>query len=110
MSDPNPIVGFDMSGEPVHRHPAEPRPDLVVEEWRITGEPGQGYPHYEFVYRSNDPRWNGQAELEARIQHAAMADGGTWEDGPHLQHRTVTYGPWGDREQPMPRPGTGQTP
>lgn len=65
----------------------------IVQEWRITGDPGQGYPYYVFVFRSDDPRWEGEAEQKARAQHAVMAEG-NWDDGPHLQHRTVTYTPW----------------
>lgn len=67
----------------------------VVHEWRITGDPGEGYPPYNFLFRSDDIRWQGDAaELNARAQLAIMAEHGDWRDGPYLHHRTVTYGPW----------------
>lgn len=62
----------------------------VVHEWRVTGEPGDGYPSYSFTWRSDDDRWPTpkQAEAAARLFVSRVAP---WDEGPHLHHRTVTY-------------------
>lgn len=73
----------------------------TVHEWRVWGEPGtlgpnteERYPSYGFTYRDDDKRWPGEAaELTARLFIERMGDG-SWEDGPHLAHRTVTYTDW----------------
>jgi hypothetical protein len=60
----------------------------TVEEWRITGEPGSGYPSYRFTFSSD--RYETPQEA-ARAYVEAMTD---WDDGPHLEHRTITYTAW----------------
>lgn len=60
----------------------------TVEEWRVTGDPGKGYPWYRFTFSSD--RYETPEEA-ARGYVGAMRD---WIDGPHLDHRTVTYGAW----------------
>jgi hypothetical protein len=60
----------------------------TVEEWRITGDPGHGYPPYRFTFRSDqyqDPEASARKFCEL---------GGDWANGPHLSHRTVTYSAW----------------
>jgi hypothetical protein len=54
----------------------------VRDEWRVTGEPGKGYPPYHFVFDDED---------EARAFVAAMRK---WDDGPHLEHRQVAETAW----------------
>ena len=75
----------------------------VVHEWRVTGEPGQGYPSYSFTWRSGDDRWPTpeQAEAAARAFVAQfpkmwneMPSLEPWVEGPDLSHRTVTYTDW----------------
>lgn len=64
------------------------------EEWRVTGDPGHGYPPYEFTWSTwTDPdRDPGQA-ARAFISEVADHKGG-WVDGPHLSRRTVTVTEW----------------
>ena len=55
---------------------------VVVDEWRVTGDPGPGYPPYVYVWTDEKPARTFADEMRG------------WVDGPHLHHRTVTYGPW----------------
>jgi hypothetical protein len=64
----------------------------VVHQWRVTGQPGGGFPPYDFTWDSSDKRWPGPAaEICARgfITRATSI----WTDVA-LQHRTITYSPW----------------
>lgn len=67
----------------------------TYEEWRVTGDPGDGLPPYEFIHspygvaRTEDP------ETAARNFVGLMRDHGKpWSDGPHLHKRTVTVTDW----------------
>lgn len=63
----------------------EPR---TVEEWRVTGDPGHGYPPYRFTFRSD--RYETPEEAARKFCEL----GQDWADGPHLAHRTITYTAW----------------
>jgi hypothetical protein len=63
----------------------------VIEEWRVTGDPGHGYPPYQFIWStatSADP------ETPARAFVEMVRDRHDWVDGPNLHYRTVTYSEW----------------
>lgn len=66
------------------------------EEWRVTGDPGEAYPPYEFTWSAlrNSVHY-GDPEAEAR-SFLALLDSvnDKWRDGPHLHKRTVTVTPW----------------
>ena len=72
------------------------------EEWRVTGQPnafrGVEFPPYEFVWSLRINPHLGDPEQAAREFVAGMARHadrcGTWTDGPHLHHRTVTVTDW----------------
>jgi len=69
----------------------------TFEEWRVTGDPGRGYPLYDFVFGSPTRRAMGEdtdPETAARDFLARTRD---WLHGPRLQSRTVTYTEWVDR-------------
>lgn len=81
----------------------EPIPDrgkvTVREEWMVTGEPGEPYPSYRFVFGSPvrlalgedaDPEESARKFAEG-IKSATTRP---WQDGPHLHKRTVTEAPW----------------
>lgn len=63
----------------------------TYEEWRVTGQPGRGYPPYEFTWSTLRNPHLGEAEGAAR---AFMAQELDWDDGPHLHRRTVTITEW----------------
>jgi hypothetical protein len=83
-----------------HQHLWEKRPvpaeltdehARTIDEWRVTGEPGHGYPSYRFTFRSDsheDPEASARKFAELGVD---------WADGPHLSHRTVTYSAWEER-------------
>lgn len=58
-------------------------------EWRVTGDPGHGYPPYDFVW--SERHGHTDPEDGARRFAAAMVD---WVDGPYLSRRTVREWPW----------------
>lgn len=60
-------------------------------EWRVTGEPGPGYPSYTFVYSPDRNPRLGDPETAAR---EAMNVPIPWTAGPHLSMRWVVRGPW----------------
>lgn len=60
----------------------------TIEEWFVFGEPGPGYPTYRFMWRS-DEYADPEAAARAFIEFAT-----SWVEGPHLDHRTVTYSEW----------------
>lgn len=67
----------------------------TYEEWRVTGDPGPGFPPYAFTWSPvNSP--NGP-EAAAR-GFLALLDTvhDAWRDGPHLHKRTVTVTDWED--------------
>jgi hypothetical protein len=65
----------------------------TYEEWRVTGEPGNGYPAYDFTWsRRQTP--DQDPEKAARSFIELIADGIGWQDGPHLSRRTVTETEW----------------
>lgn len=65
----------------------------TYEEWRVTGDPGEGYPPYQFTWSPvnghDDPEGSARGFL-------ALLDSvhDLWRDGPHLHHRTVTATAW----------------
>ncbi len=74
-------------------HEPEPPTAVTREEWRVTGDPGDRYPPYSFVW--TPLRGDTDPEASARGFIALIAEhGGTWRDGPHLHRRTVTETPW----------------
>ncbi|MBM0235944.1 hypothetical protein JNW88_00380 [Micromonospora sp. ATA32] len=67
----------------------------TFEEWRVTGDPGGGYPPYEFTWSPMRNPHLGDPERGARGFLAAIESvGGRWADGPHLSRRTVTVTDW----------------
>ena len=70
----------------------------TYEEWRVTGDPGHGFPPYSFVWSLRDNPHLGDPEAAARSLMANLAvprvNWIPWDDGPHLSHRTVTEGDW----------------
>jgi hypothetical protein len=63
------------------------------EEWRVTGEPGQGYPPYSFTFGSPTRLAMGEDEDPEASARASIA-GIAWDDGPHLWKRTIIETPW----------------
>lgn len=63
------------------------------EEWRVTGEPGQGFGPYKFTW--SPKRGDEHPEDKARnfVRVIERSDD-PWTDGPHLQHRTVVVTSW----------------
>lgn len=64
------------------------------EEWRVTGDPGGGWPPYGFTWSAARGPNLGNPEAEARGFVALVASLGGWPDGPHLHRRTVTVTEW----------------
>lgn len=64
----------------------------TFEEWRVTGDPGGGFPLYEFTF--SPMRADPDPEAAARGLVALIAETGGWPDGPHLHSRTVTVTAW----------------
>lgn len=74
----------------------EERPvsETTFEEWRVTGEPGRGYPPYRFTWTADADSYGSQCpdpESAARSFVEAVRD---WDNGPHLHRRTVTRTEW----------------
>jgi hypothetical protein len=68
----------------------------TYEEWRVTGDPGEDYPPYEFTWSpARNPHLGADPERAAR-HHIALIEsvGENWTDGPHLHKRTVTVTDW----------------
>lgn len=69
----------------------------TYEQWRITGNPGPGFPPYAFTW-TNQPDARGRVttdpEAEARDFTRLMREHDSWTDGPHLHKRTVTVTEW----------------
>jgi hypothetical protein len=63
-------------------------------EWRVTGDPGHGYPRYGFTWSPD--RGDGDPEASARGFLALITDQhhAEWVDGPHLHSRQVTRTEW----------------
>lgn len=67
------------------------------EEWRVTGEPGQDYPPYDFVWSTFRGTDHGHhPERSARGFIELVRDGPGWVDGPYLSRRTVTATEWAE--------------
>lgn len=67
----------------------------TYEEWRVTGEPGEGYPPYEFTF--SPVRGESDPEAKARGFVALIGSvGEVWAVGPHLHRRTVTVTEWAE--------------
>lgn len=64
----------------------------TYEEWRVTGDPGEGFPPYTFTWSPYGYPATGDAEGEARgfVRMIREAWDTPWTDGPHLHKRTVT--------------------
>jgi hypothetical protein len=64
----------------------------TFEEWRVTGDPGEGYPPYAFTFSpkrgDEDPASAARGFMRLVVQH------GRWPDGPHLHRRTVAMTDW----------------
>lgn len=63
-------------------------------EWRVTGDPGGGFPPYDFTWSPFRNPHLGDAEAGARGFISLIASHDGWPDGPHLQKRTVTVTDW----------------
>lgn len=75
---------------------AQPRLS-TYEEWRITGDPGEGYSPYEFTWSpARNPHLGDDPEKGARGFVRLIESVGGWPDGPHLHKRTVTVTEWED--------------
>lgn len=66
--------------------------NAVFEEWRVTGDPGDGHPPYSFTF--SPKRGDADPEDAARNFVALSTQHGWWRDGPHLHRRSVTETPW----------------
>lgn len=77
-----------------------PDPAREYEEWRVTGEPGHGYPTYEFVWSPliNPQLGDAKEAALAFIEKIWIRD--DWLIGPYLSHRTVTVTDWKTEERP----------
>lgn len=63
------------------------------EEWRVTGDPGGGFPAYSFTW--SPVRGDVDPERTARGFVRLVEDvAEVWADGPHLHRRTVTVTEW----------------
>lgn len=63
----------------------------VAQEWRVVGDPGGLYPHYDFTFSTElypDP------EGAARTFIKTVMSRGEWDRGPDLMSRTVTTTEW----------------
>jgi hypothetical protein len=69
----------------------------TYEEWRVTGNPGPGFPPYAFVW-TNQPDARGRVtprpDWEALDFVQLMRENDNWADGPHLHRRTVAVTDW----------------
>ena len=63
----------------------------TYEEWRVTGDPGEGFPPYSFTWST---RGYGEPEVEARSFARTIRVYDNWRDGPHVHKRTVTVTDW----------------
>jgi len=67
----------------------------TYEEWRVTGDPGQGYPPYDFTWSKRLNPHLGDPEHGAhRFAEMIRGTPPPWMDGPHLSRRTVVVGEW----------------
>jgi hypothetical protein len=64
----------------------------TYEEWRVTGDPGEGFPPYTFTF--SPIRGDDDPEAAARKFVKLVFSHGRWPDGPHLHKRTVTVTDW----------------
>lgn len=65
-----------------------------ITEWRVTGQPGEGYPEYDFTWSPLlGNTHGGSAETLAR-QFMTMNSIRQWEDGPHLWSRKIVFSGW----------------
>lgn len=81
------------------QHQCDPR-DEIFEEWRVTGDPGEGYPKYDFVYSPDRNPHLGDPEQMARKFMAMLAERTPpWLDGPHLSKRVVRRTQWEEVER-----------
>lgn len=77
------------------REPAAPA--AVYEEWRVTGDPGDGFSPYAHTWSQFlNPELGEDAEVRARGFESLvrMSHQPQWRDGPHLSRRTVTVSEW----------------
>jgi len=94
-----PVIGADLAQHPDvvrvmarYREEYVAQPGVTREQWRVTGEPGGGFPPYSFTWpRPGVPE---DAEQAARHFIAPILARGDWADGPHLSRRTVYEGAW----------------
>lgn len=65
------------------------------EEWRVTGDPGDGYPKYDFTWSPDRNPHLGDPESAARTFAAAVRMHVTpWKAGPDLSMRWVKRSKW----------------
>lgn len=70
----------------------------VQPEWRVTGDPGHGFPPYSFTWPI--PGQLDRGEEGARNFIKPILARGDWVDGPYLDRRTVIKSPWRRVETP----------
>jgi hypothetical protein len=67
----------------------------TYEEWRVTGDPGEGFPPYAFTWSPfRNPHLGDDPEASARGFVRLVRSHESWTDGPHLHKRTVTVTDW----------------
>lgn len=68
----------------------------TFDEWRVTGNPGHGYPLYDFTWSPDRNPHLGDPEAGARgfVELITAHHADPWDAGPHLHHRRVTRTPW----------------
>lgn len=75
---------------------------IAVNEWRVTGEPGNGWPSYSHTWRSDrmyddSSRAEGALTLTAEQAARRFAESvGPWDEGPAVSRRTVITTRWED--------------
>lgn len=71
----------------------------VREEWEVTGEPGEPFPPYRFVFGDpNESNKDGSPEQRARDFVEIVRKGGGWYDTIRLRSRVITESPWREED------------
>lgn len=65
-------------------------------EWRVTGDPGEGYPPYDYVW--SPERFGGADQEKVARYFASHSVGWGWRDVPRLWRREVTRSEWREVE------------
>jgi hypothetical protein len=83
---------------------------MTYKKWRITGDPGPGYPPYTYTWSSRENPDESAAEHSARAFLARIQGlARSWERGQFLHCQTITESAWVDlTDDPGPRVGGGR--